>query len=382
MTLPFLRGIDRWIGTFLLYALGLPCRLFSMMWPAPVEQRPRIVLLKPKGGGSLIIALPALTGLRRQYPQAEFILVCTQEARIYAELTGLFDRYQMIDDETPVALALSGLRALRACFHATVCIDLEHNSVFAGLFTLMLCAGQSIGLVKPEQPGRALAYVTSLSFNPAAPIYIYYEQICEMLGGVPPAPEDCRAATLALLPPAVVDDSDMLTVGIAPFTSGFAPERMMPFATWAMLLRNAYSEVPLRLLIFGAPRNEAAARELASLLQRDIPYLVPVNLCGQCTLGQSAATLAHCDELWAVDSGLLHIARLLGVSTRSFWGPTQPLQRLRPVPGLKETIAYRPFLCSPCVQSAGQPPCGGNNLCMITMTEDQPDLQPSWVRKS
>jgi ADP-heptose:LPS heptosyltransferase len=88
-----------------------------------------------------------------------------------------------------------------------------------------------------------------------------------------------------------------------------------------------------------------------------------------------------CDEIWAVDSGLLHIARLLGIASRSFWGPTMPSQRLRPIEGLREQVRYRPFICSPCVQAAGRPPCGGYNLCMISMAEESPDLLPSWNQK-
>jgi hypothetical protein len=57
-----------------------------------------------------------------------------------------------------------------------------------------------------------------------------------------------------------------------------------------------------------------------------------------------------------------------------------PSQRLRPIEALQEQIFYRPFICSPCVQVGVMPPCQGRNLCMITMIDENPDLNPSWVQ--
>jgi ADP-heptose:LPS heptosyltransferase len=379
MPLRFLRDIDRWIGSLLLYVLALPLRLLAMVYPAKPERRPRLVFLKLKGGGSLIIALPTLLGLRRKYPQAEFVLVCTLDAKIYAELTGVFDRFILIDDRSLITLAETGWRALRGCFHAALCLDLEYNSLLAAVFTMMTGAEQRMGLVKPEQPIRSVAYTAAISFNPSAPIYIYYDQICERLGGIPTSDPQCRATMRALLPPPSMDKGDLLTIGIAPFTSDFARERMMPTQTWIALLQQAYPAMPLRILIFGSARNQTAASDLSVALGSALPTATLTNLCGCGDLLFSAALLTLCHELWAVDSGLLHIARALGINTRSFWGPTMPSQRLRPMPDTHELVHYRPFICSPCIQAFGQPPCGGRNLCMISMAQEQPDLRPAWV---
>jgi ADP-heptose:LPS heptosyltransferase len=379
MNLAFLRSLDRLFGVFLLYALALPARLVVYWKPSKPDLRPRLVFLKLKGGGSLIIALPALLGIRKNYPQAEFILVCTTEARIYAELTGIFDRYILIDDTSLMWLAFSGWQALRSCFHAALCLDLEPNSLLAAVFTMVTCAIQRMGLVKPELPVRALAYTSAISFNPTAPIYIYYDQICEMLGAKPASDIECRTAVHALLPTPSLADTDEGTIGIAPFTSDFARERMMPTQTWIDLLKQAYGNASLRILIFGSARNVHAAREIGELIKAAMPTVSIVNLSGTCDLRHSASLLTLCDEIWAVDSGLLHITRLLGLTNRSFWGPTMPSQRLRPIADIREQVQYRAFLCSPCIQAAGQPPCGGRNLCMITMAETDPDLHPSWI---
>ena len=167
--------------------LAVPTRfLASRILAAPqLQKNTRHIFLKLKGGGSLIIALPALLGLRRAYPDAEFTLVCTSGVKAYAELTGIFDSYLIIDDATPLTLIVSAWHAMRESFRATRCIDLEPNSLLAAVFTMLTCAQTRAGFVKPEQPGRAAAYTTTLAFNINAPIYIYYDQLCAALGGIP-----------------------------------------------------------------------------------------------------------------------------------------------------------------------------------------------------
>ena len=379
MRFSFLRAIDQWIGGTLLHIFAWPLRLFGKFLPAPCEAKPRHVFLKLKGGGSLMIALPALLGLRQQYPQAEFILVCAREAKIYAELTGLFDCFILIEDSSFLALARSGLKALHACLRASLCVDLEPNSTLASAFTMLSYAVERIGFVAEKSSARAAAYSKVIAFDATAPIYPYYDQICTILGAVPATIQKCGQKILATLPPPTLPKFTQKTVGLAAFTSDFAQERMMPPAIWGALLKQAYDDEPLRLVIFGATHNKDKAENMRAILQKSFPSASILNEAGTGSLAQAASNMKTCDEIWSIDSGLLHIARILGIPTRSFWGPTQPQQRLRPMPELKEIVRYRPFSCAPCVPYANHPPCGGYNLCMISMAQDHPDLHTAWA---
>ena len=381
MPLSFLHKIDRWIGGFLFYILAFPARALARILPPSHHTKPRFVFLKLKGGGSLMIALPSLLGLRRQFPDAEFTLVCAREAEIYARLTGVFDHYIVIDDSSMPRLIITGLRAFGACFHTSLCIDLEPNSWLASLFTMLTCASQRIGFVKPPHASRMLAYSTAIPLNARDPIHVYYDKICKVLDAIPALPQECRETVSALLPKLSVPKTQIKAIALAAFTSDFARERMMPPQTWCALLQRAYGNLPLNILILGAACNKKDAQRLGEEIKRELPACNVTNLAGTYSLAESVARMTMCDEVWAIDSGLLHIARLLGVPNRSFWGPTMPLQRLRPLDGLSEQISYRPFLCSPCVQTTSAPPCRGHNLCMISMAEEAPNLHPSWVKK-
>jgi ADP-heptose:LPS heptosyltransferase len=103
------------------------------------------------------------------------------------------------------------------------------------------------------------------------------------------------------------------------------------------------------------------------------------NVCGL-ELPKSLARLAACRECWAIDSALLHYARLFGLRSVSFWGPTAPRTLLKPAP-IDEEVHYAEVACSPCVHAAESPPCAGHNLCMTALVraldpEEEAELPP------
>lgn len=103
------------------------------------------------------------------------------------------------------------------------------------------------------------------------------------------------------------------------------------------------------------------------------------NYCGKLSLPESVGVLKQFDELLCIDSSLLHIARLMGIPTTSYWGPTAPSTRLRPGCG-KDTIHYSELPCSPCVHIGAGSPCKGNNQCMRAILDpDSTENNPIWL---
>ena len=87
------------------------------------------------------------------------------------------------------------------------------------------------------------------------------------------------------------------------------------------------------------------------------------------------------EKFYSIDSGLLHIARLVGVETVSFWGPTDPATLLLPkLDGVTEEVNYSRIACSPCVHLTEIPPCRGNNICMRAhLDRTLAEEPPIWV---
>jgi ADP-heptose:LPS heptosyltransferase len=271
MNIRFLRNLDRWLGPVVLPLLAPMVRLFAALLygtnTAPhglAANTKACVFLKLKGGGSLIIAMPALLAIRRRAPKAAFMLVCTPEVKAYAELTGIFDRYCLIHDTSPVALASSSLQALKECRRADACIDLEPNSVLAAVFCILTLARQRFGFVKPDERYRASAYTESVYFNLFGPIYVFYDQLAQLLGSSPAPVPECRAQLLLQIHKQTKSLTEILTIGLAPFTSDFAPERMMPAAAWINLIKQELPGTKIRIMIMGSHKNKSAGENLAA----------------------------------------------------------------------------------------------------------------------
>lgn len=374
------RFIDQVLGRALLLILAPLCHLFGWLAPRSSRPQPIFCFLKLHGGGSLLIALPSLLGIRKQHPEAEFVLVCTTETQKYAELTGLFDRYILVQPRSFPTLALSGLKALGRAFRCDVCVDLEPHSFLAAVFTALTLGGRRLGFVKANELYRAGAYTEALFFNPHAPIYAFYDQMAGLFDAKPAAVEECRqrfeAQAQGSGPSALPPNAQRPVLYLAPFCSDFAPERMMPNELWVRLLNERAKNQPMTILLGGAPADFDKGEALKLTLNRELPLAQVLNLCGARSLMQGIEDIRAADAFWGINSGPLHIARFLGKPCRSFWGPTNPFHRLRVVPGLEEETVYLGFACSPCIDSVEESPCRGNNLCMKLLLDPPPATPP------
>ena len=105
----WLLRIDRRLGGLLL--------LFCRRWrrrTLPTAVR-TILVFKFMGGGSITVAGPLLLALRRRHPGARLVLVCTSQVAPHAELLGLFDRIEAVEDRGVFRLALSLASILYRC---------------------------------------------------------------------------------------------------------------------------------------------------------------------------------------------------------------------------------------------------------------------------
>lgn len=374
-----LRQIDFFAGKILYLTIVPLCKFVTPFLPKRAGKKSikTISILKLHGGGSLMMALPALLGLRNTYPDAVITLVGTPETQRFAELTGIFNDYVTLDTSSPVALAKDSMRTLIACHRCDVFIDLEPHSALAGVFTALTFATRRLGFVQASEMLRANSYTTPVYFNLYAPIYVFYDQIVGLLDAEPAAIEACqavlneqKAGALSI----ITHEHAKPVIYVSAFTSKLSPERMLPAAVWIdQWQKRIGTTQPFTIIIGGSKDETGYANGFMTKIKAAMPFATVISTCGARNLREAVADIAAADEFWGVDSGMLHIARLLGKSNSSFWGPSNPAYRLRPIPGLEEKVFYRAFPCSPCVHIGAEAPCKGDNQCMKKLfSEDAP----------
>lgn len=373
-------ALDRYLGGAFIFVLNPVARLFGYFLSRDhtLAVRGDILVIKMLGGGSLVMAFPALFGLRRAHPGVKMRLLTTNAVKPFAETLGLFDEILTLDDRSFIRLVASSLHYLRHCLGTDTVIDLEIYSYLSTVLSIFTLARNRLGFFFEEKGTRQKLHSHRILFNPASPLYSHYDRIAAMLR-VPIVPaEQCSDQIRAVLGIAArTDKGPVGRIAVGCGCSGLSEERKLPPRKWSRHVFAAATDKGRDVVFLGGRDDKDEAEKVIAAVRALGPEGwsgTLSNLCGATPLQDLLRLLAECDEFWGIESSLLHYARLFGLRTKAFLGPTHPM-RLRPIAGLAETIHYRKTLCSPCIHLFSAPPCHGDNRCMQRLF-DPPDAGP------
>lgn len=345
-----------------------------------------LTFIKLVGGGSLVIAYPALLAAKNAPQVKQLRLLTTSAVKPFAEILGVFDEIIVIRDDSVMTLVGDALTALRKVFRCDALVDLEIHSRLTTVFSVITCAVNRVGFYTGISFWRQKLATHLLFCNISSGIYYFYDQIAALFGSQPP---DMGSSIAAFRRQVGVSersaDPENLRIALAPCCSELGRERMLEPEEWVEVLGRRFGrEHPgrkIEIWLMGGRGDKASLDELADLLRAAFPLVTATNYAGRTSLAESVRALAEVDELICIDSALLHFARLLGVPTVSFWGPTDPASRLRESKFNHDEIHYHKLPCSPCVHVAQEPPCRGDNRCIRFAVNPgrQQEGNPKWM---
>ncbi len=354
------KEIDFYIGGLLVFLLYIPVRILGLSLKRNHHLVPpkHITIIKLLGGGSLLLALPALLAIRKKYPDCRFSLVCSHGIRSAAESLKIFDDVRVIDDRGVGALLSSALGTwiwmLRNC--ETV-IDLEVHSKLTTIYSTISMARNRIGFYDKNSEWRKRIYTHSIYFNVFNSVYEFYDGIACLFEcteiSIISAREHLESLVNSELNPEL---KGCVALGVG--CSDLSLERQWPVERWIELLQALKRQYPqMKFVFLGGPGDFAFSDRIASQIDGSL------NFCGKLKLMDSVSVLRRASLFLGIDSMLLHFGRMLQVPSVSLWGPTRPHILLRP--GLApEYASYSEISCSPCVHITEKPPCRGQNICM------------------
>ncbi|HEY1183982.1 MAG TPA: hypothetical protein VGE89_07345, partial [Bryobacteraceae bacterium] len=140
--------LDYYFGGFLHAVLRVPTILLGKLLRRDhdLSRCREIAILKLLGGGSLVIAYPALLALRRLPGIEKLTLITTPAIAPFGALLGIFDETVIVrDDRGLPTLAADSARAFRKLFRHDALIDLEIHSRLTTVFALLTVARNRIG---------------------------------------------------------------------------------------------------------------------------------------------------------------------------------------------------------------------------------------------
>ena len=383
--------VDHYFGGFLHLVLRIPTILLGKILHRNHDllQCREIAILKLLGGGSLVIAYPALLALRRLPNIEKLTLITSPAIAPFGRLLGIFDEIVVVrDDRGLLTLAFDSLKTFRKMFGHDAVIDLEIHSRLTTVFALLTAARNRIGFFTDISFWRRHLNTHLLFFNPTNGVFSFYDQLAILFGTSPVDDLECErefCGNLGALAPA---SEGLFRIAIAPCCSDLGQERMLRRDEWIGILQKRLSdlhpETKVEVNLLGAPSDRPELDRLSALLSQSFGSRLSVlNHAGKTKLDESVRIVAVMNEVLCIDSAILHFSRLSGRKTISFWGPTDPATRLRPNTRDLDEIHYVRIPCSPCVHHSNEAPCKGQNICMrlaVDPAAPVPHNQP-WVFK-
>jgi ADP-heptose:LPS heptosyltransferase len=325
----------------------------------------RLLFIKMLGGGSLLLALPLILGLKKKYPTRKICILTTPAVKPFAELLAVFDRIYIIDNRSIVGLFKSTFKALVSSWSVDTVIDLEVHSRLTTLFSIFTMARNRLGFYLENVFWRKNLHTHLVFYNLFSPSYFFYEQFAYLLDAQPIEMEACNLHLLMSIYRNAKQANACRTVCIGASCSSLGRERMLNAGQWLEIFKSRIAaDEEVVVCFLGGEDDKVISGEIINVLKSYFSNARIYNECGVLSLKDAVRKIHSADEFWGIDSALLHFARLMKTESVSFWGPTAPETRLRKIEGLAEEVFYSKIPCSPCIHVTEQPPCNGNNLCI------------------
>jgi heptosyltransferase III len=148
---------------------------------------------------------------------------------------------------------------------------------------------------------------------------------------------------------------DKLLIGIIP-SGGWESKRCDPIK-WIEICNEIQKKYNIKILILWGPGDEKDTQEIINGL-KPTPIFAPKS-----TFGQLSALIESCDLIIANDSGPMHAAAALDKPTLGIFGPTDPTAH-RPYSEYSSYIIHSELHCIKCTKLV----CPYNHECMLELS--------------
>jgi heptosyltransferase-3 len=273
------------------------------------------MVLRPGAIGDTLVALPALLALRERFPGALIEAAGNAMALPVIQAAGGADRWVSFDDPRVTRLFMSAAPA--------------PDDMFLNLDIAVAWGRDTDGTLRAALERRGAARIVVAPSRPSAdqPIHVarYLLQTLEPLGVDPAAelklpeihlPSYTEVAARAEVGAAGLDSRPFVAVHAG---SGSAAKNW-PAERYSWIVETLAERHGLASVILGGPADSDVL-----VVLRDQPNRLPTVLVDRPLL-VVAAVLRQAQAFLGNDSGLSHLAGLLGVPTLALFGPTDPNQ--------------------------------------------------------
>jgi ADP-heptose:LPS heptosyltransferase len=329
----------------------------------------RLLVIRNSAMGDVALTTPVLTGMRKQYPDVEIVLLTRQPFKpFFSSIRGLNLFFPDLNKRHKGFPGLVRLfKDINRQSEIDYVIDLHdvlRSRILRFFFRL---TGVPVAVIdKGRSDKRRL-----ISGKRKLPLKHSVERYCDVFAkaGFPLTPEKGQSifpSSEALFKTdSVITRHGDLNIGVAPYARHKL--KMWPVENMIRLLRLISEKRKSTFWLFGG--NEESER--MSVFQSKVPG--SVNMVGKLTLDEELALMSRLDVMIVMDSSNMHMAALVGIKVISIWGGTDPMSGfgawMQPE-GFSIRIPVDELTCRPCTVY-GKGECKrGDFACMNWLTPE------------
>lgn len=329
-----------------------------------------ILVVKLAGIGDLLLATPALRGLRESYPQARIDLLVTPDSaglldgwdvinNIIVLDKYLFDRPQQMLVHPSVMLRLASLWNTLRAGHYDAVLLLHHLTLPFGRLkhqALMRATGARWRVGLDNGHGWFLnVRVPDAGFG-AMHEAEYSMAIAEAIGAtiqtrklhVPLSEAERAQAHLFVYEESAAQTHRSPLIAFHPGSGGYSTARRWEPERFAQLADRLFSDVGGQLLLLGGPEEAELHQQIMRMMQSAMPVR---SLAGKGTIKVTAAVLELVDLFVGNDSALIHLSTAVGTPTVAIFGLSN-FKAWGPYTGdtskKRATVVHLDLPCMPC----------------------------------
>tara|TARA_Y100000310_G_C20656818_1_gene802409 strand:+ start:267 stop:1427 length:1161 start_codon:yes stop_codon:yes gene_type:complete len=370
MNFKLIRFLDKYIGI----PICLTLKLTDIRKKSTInlENPKKILLIKFWGVGSVILASPLVSTLRKRFPKSKIFFLTMSKNRGLYEKNSMINSfiYSKIEGVGSSLGFLNLINSLRKERFDLV-VDLEQFSRTSTIISYLSGAKTRIGFNTKGQ-WREILYTKKANFDDNLYIVENYLNLAKKIGieakysKLVPITFSKKDTTELerILKKNKIKKTDRL-IGINVNASNFAKQRRWPMENFIKLTDSIIEEYGKIKIVFTGSKEELFhVDKVVKPIKRKRNI---VNLAGKINLKQLAVLMKRFKFFISNDSGPLHLAVAMNCPTISFFGPETPI--LYAPKNSNHTVFYKKFRCSPCitVYNAKNTTCK-DNICLKAIT--------------
>jgi lipopolysaccharide heptosyltransferase II len=322
--------------------------------PAAAATFPRRILIAKAGGlGDAVLVRAVAASLKSRHPELELgFLVCRPALHVLP--LGIEATVHFFDSQhASVASILKTLFEIRTMRYQAA-IDFEQGTALSPAFLAAARIPMRIGgYLSGATDARAAMLTHAVEFREADSMLASFLRLGRVLDpGLSVAVEDLylpygvsakrRAETI--LREALAEGDRIVAFHLGPL--GWGDYRRWPLERFVELANRLRPSCQgLTVILTGSSEESRLAEEFSARYTGK-----SVNLCGRCSVEETAALLQRCDLLVSPDTGVMHLGAAMGAPTVGLFGPNTPVC-WAPVGPRATFLRTNGLPCSPCIDN-------------------------------